>query len=156
MALPWWMIKDLNVNKAQKIGLALIFSVATVCVVLDIVRTVEAVSQHQALYTILEINFVVIMSCLPTYRALMTIFQRHKSSRRPSGSSAWRSLEDGGSRKRAQHHSFALASMDTDHPKQAANAIHVTNEIEISGDLDRLGSSRNPDRQVEPQASNWR
>ena len=138
------MIKDLKIDKLQKFGLVLIFSVAIVCVAMDIVRTIEAVAQHQALYTILEINFVVIISCLPTYRALFNIIQRNKS-RRPSGSSAWRSLEDEGSRKRAQHDSFPLESLNKSHSGPVANVIHVTKEIDVSGHLNHQNHQRAPD-----------
>lgn len=64
MALPLWMLKGLKISAPQKIALGFIFSLAVVCVVLDIVRVIQAVSQRQALYTIIEINFVVIISCL--------------------------------------------------------------------------------------------
>ena len=97
MALPLWMLKDLKVQIYQKIGLAFIFSLAIVCVVLDIVRTAEALKSNQALYTILEINFVVIISCLPSYRALLNMSQPRstKPSQYQSGSkqsvlSSWR------------------------------------------------------------------
>lgn len=70
------------------------FSLAIFCVALDIVRVVEAVNQNQALYTIIEINFVVIISCLPTYRALLGMDQRRKLSR-PSTSYPWRSCQEG-------------------------------------------------------------
>ena len=155
MALPWWIIKDLNIDKSQKIGLALIFSVAIVCVAIDIVRTIEAVAQNQALYTIIEINLVVIISCLPTYRALLSIFQRRKS-RRPSGSSAWRSLEEGGSWRREQHDSHRLKSMHVNGSRPGASLIHVTKAIDVSderGDLTGLGTLEASDRRTRPQAA---
>ena len=131
MALPWWMIKDLKVNRVQKFALALLFSVAIVCVAMDIVRTIEAVAEHQALYTILEINLVVIISCLPTYRALLNVFQRHRS-RRPSGSSYWKSLEDKGPSKSGQSRSHQSESLDVKGTGSAANVIRVTSSIEIA------------------------
>ena len=45
MALPIWMLKDLKISISQKVGLAFIFSLAIVCVALDIVRVIEAVKQ---------------------------------------------------------------------------------------------------------------
>ena len=78
MALPLWRLKDLQIGKVQKISLAFIFSFAIVCVAFDILRTVEAVANNQALYTVLEINFVVIISCLPTYRALLNLNEKRK------------------------------------------------------------------------------
>ena len=156
MALPWWMIKDLKIDRFQKIGLALLFSVAIVCVAMDIVRTVEAVAQHQALYTIIEINLVVIVSCLPTYRALLTIFHR-QSSRQASGASAWRSLEDRGVWKGQQRDSHPLASMDfKDSRRPGASLIHVTNDIDISkgqGDQSPLVSPKAPSRPARPHST---
>lgn len=132
MALPFWMIQDLKIDRSQKIGLGLVFSVAIVCVVLDIVRTIEAVAQHQALYTIIEINLVVIVSCLPTYRALLTTFHRRRETRRPSRGSAWRSIEDGTGPKSRDRNSHLLQSMDGDISKSDANVIHVKKEVTVS------------------------
>ena len=71
MALPLWMLKDLKMRLPQKLGLAFIFCFAFVVIALDILRTVEAIGLNQALFTILETNFAVIICCLPTYRALL-------------------------------------------------------------------------------------
>ena len=91
MALPFWMLRELKVKRKQKLGLAFVFSLASFTVILDIVRTVEALSGNQDLYTILELNFNVIVSCLPSYRALLKMENR-KSSRnkyKPSGSASY-------------------------------------------------------------------
>jgi hypothetical protein len=56
----------------------LMFSLAIFCVALDILRVVEAVASNQALYTVLEINMVVIISCLPTYRSLLLIRMKQR------------------------------------------------------------------------------
>ena len=87
MALPFWMLKDLKIKARQKMGLAFIFSLATFIVALDILRTVQAAADNQALYTVLEINFAVIVSCLPTYRALLAIGQ--KRTNKPSKVSSY-------------------------------------------------------------------
>ena len=87
MALPLWMLKDLKIRARQKLGLAFIFSLATFIVALDILRTVQAAANNQALYTVLEINFAVIVSCLPTYRALLAIGQKRTS--KPSKASSY-------------------------------------------------------------------
>ncbi|KAK4691594.1 hypothetical protein P7C71_g5434, partial [Lecanoromycetidae sp. Uapishka_2] len=130
MALPFWMLKDLKIDRSQKIGLGLIFSVALVCVALDIVRTVEAVAQHQALYTIIEINLVVIMSCLPAYRALLTIFQRRKASR-PKGNSAWKSLEDGVVGESVGRDNHQMRSVRSYESEPGLNGIQVTRDVDI-------------------------
>ena len=129
MAMPFWMLKGLKINTPQKIALGFIFSLAIVCVVLDIVRVIEAVGQNQALYTIIEINFVVIISCLPTYRALVGMKKR-KESRRPSGSYPWRSVDGAFSKGSASNKSDLRSSDDTE-AQMEGKSIHVTQELEV-------------------------
>ena len=133
MALPLWMLKGLKISTPQKVALGFVFSLAIVCVALDIVRVIEAVAQNQALYTIIEINFVVIISCLPTYRALLGMKKRQQS-RRPSGSYPWRSL-DGPSAKGVYGDRNPLRSPEIIDGK---TGIHVTQELEV------LNQSRDP------------
>ena len=125
MGLPFWMLTDLKITMSQKLGLAFIFSFALVCIALDIVRVVEAVSQNQALYTVIEINLVVVMSCLPTYRTLLNIRRKH-ISRQPH---PWRSLEQGNYWK-------SQDSSDTkgksNNIEMRANVFHVTPKLEES------------------------
>lgn len=80
------MLKGLHLRLAQKLGLALVFSFALVVVALDILRTVEAIYLNQAIFTILETNFAVIICCLPSYRIMLNIKRmRLGSSRGRSG-----------------------------------------------------------------------
>ena len=123
------MLKGLKIGTPQKIALGFIFSLAIVCVVLDIVRVIEAVGQNQALYTIIEINFVVIISCLPTYRALVGMKKR-KESRKPSGSYPWRSTDGAFSKGSASNKSDLTSSDDTE-AQMEGNTIHVTQELEV-------------------------
>ena len=112
MALPMWMIKDLKMDIRQKAGLAFIFSIAMFCVALDILRVVEALASNQALYTVLEINMVVIISCLPTYRSLLSMrakwrernASRYGSSYGRAGRSGSRAMEKIPSRSQSEHH----------------------------------------------------
>ncbi len=100
MALPLWMLKDLKIRTRQKVGLAFIFSLAIFIVALDILRTVEAASENQALFTVLEVNFAVIVSCLPTYRALLAIGQKRTTNKASKITSyARKSLGNGRSRR---------------------------------------------------------
>ena len=122
MALPLWMLRGLSISTKQKFGLGFIFSLATVCVVLDIVRVIQAAAQHQALYTIIEINFVVIISCLPTYRALLGVKKR-RQSRRPSGSYPWRSIDAQSKSAYADNRALKTESDD--------GQIHVTRELTV-------------------------
>ncbi len=129
MALPFWMLRDLKITAPQKIALGFIFSLAVVCVVLDIVRVIQAVNQRQALYTIIEINFVVIISCLPTYRALLGMKQR-RHLRRPSTSYPWRSVNGafGKSEDGDQRH---LRIPDRSEAQTEETSICMTRELEF-------------------------
>ena len=118
------MLTDLKVTMSQKLGLAIIFSFAFVCIALDIVRVVEAVSQNQALYTVIEINLVVVMSCLPTYRTLLTIRKQHTSRQ----THPWRSLEQGNYWKSQASGDPKGKSTDIE---MNANVIHMTSELEV-------------------------
>ena len=135
MALPLWMLRDLKISTKQKVGLGFIFSLATVCVVLDVVRVIEAAAEHQALYTIIEINFVVIISCLPTYRALLGVKER-RQSRRPSGSYPWRSI---GSQGKSTDVDERALRMESDDGQTGGMSIHVTQELKV------LSRARDPD-----------
>ncbi len=143
MALPLWMIKDLKITLPQKIGLIFIFCLAFVCIALDILRVVEAVALNQALYTIIEINFVVIISCLPTYRALLGINKRRKStaasgsrSRTLSGSHAWRSIDRGVASESEDKQ--PIRSKEASDIEMGRNGIHVTRDFElVDGKRDR-------------------
>ena len=123
------MLKGLKISTVQKIALGFVFSLAIVCVVLDIVRVIEAVVQNQALYTIIEINFVVIISCLPTYRALVGMKKR-KESQRPSRSYPWRSV-DGVFSKGSASNKSDLRSSDDPEAQGEGKFINVTQELEV-------------------------
>lgn len=143
MALPLWMIKDLKITLPQKIGLIFIFCLAFVCIALDILRVVEAVAHHEALYTIIEINFVVIISCLPTYRALLGINKRRKStaasgskSRTLSGSHAWRSIDRGVASESEDKQ--PIRSKEASDIEMGGKGIHVTRDFKfVDGERDR-------------------
>ena len=141
MALRFWMLRDLKVDMSQKLGLAFIFSFAIVCVALDIVRVIEAVSGNQALYTVIEINLVVVISCLPTYRTLLTIGQRMKSQQ----SHPWRSL---GQRNywRSQDGDDRLKRGRSSDIENSAKSIPITTSLElldVARDMDPLNPPDN-------------
>ena len=149
MALPLWMLKDLKISIPQKIGLVFIFSLAIVCVALDIVRVVEAVNQNQALYTIIEINFVVIISCLPTYRALLGMGQRRKLSR-PSTTYPWRSRQEREYWKQEDGDMHPLRNRAATDVDMSGKSIHVLKDFKVSSEApdpfsqDFLDASRRP------------
>ena len=75
MALPLVMIARIQTRLSQKLGLAVVFSVAIVAVVLDILRTVKTLKggafSYSILYSVIESAFTVIVSCLPAYRVML-------------------------------------------------------------------------------------
>lgn len=107
------------------------FSLAIFCVALDIVRVVEAVNQNQALYTIIEINFVVIISCLPTYRALLGMDQRRKLSR-PSTNYPWRSCQEGEYWKQEDGDKLPLRNRATTGVDMSGKSNHVLKDFKVS------------------------
>ena len=80
MAFPLYVLKGLQMQISQNLGLASVFCLAILVVIFDILRTVfsaksargGAVGASTALWDILEITIAVIVSCLPTYRAILT------------------------------------------------------------------------------------
>lgn len=136
------MLKGLKIDIRQKIALAFIFSLATVCIALDILRVVEAAMDNQALYTIIEINFVVIISCLPTYRALLGIGQRRKSTR-PSRSYTWKSYKNGHPWRSVDGDNHPLRSVDANDAEMGGKPSRTTKDFDSSDrtrDLYPLGT----------------
>ena len=128
MALPCWMLRDLKISTPKKFGLALIFSFAIVCIALDIVRVVEAISENQALYTIIEINLVVVISCLPTYRTLLGVRKRKQSRQIYS----WRSLEGDNYWRSRDGDNHPLRAADSSDKETNAKSIQITQDLEMS------------------------
>ena len=124
-------------KKSQKWGLAFIFSLAIFTVVLDIVRTVEAVLGNQDLYTILELNFNVIVSCLPSYRALLKMDQRKANSKKYQGYSAGSSRGVDDSTKRSRSGSLPWLNF--------GGRSRLRSDAEIAlGDKDTAASAERP------------
>ena len=123
MALPLWMVKRLRITTAQKLGLTLIFSLATLLVAIDILRVIEALAHRQSLYSVLEINLFVVVSCLPTYRTLLNI-DRQRILYRPSRLSTWTHIGKGPVPGTKEESGIVLTT----------NAIHVTNGYHISNE----------------------
>ena len=75
------MLKDLQIRLVQKIGLALLFMIATISIVFDILRTYYdihggIIMLEVVVWDVLEPIVAVIVSALPTYRALFKDHQR--------------------------------------------------------------------------------
>jgi hypothetical protein len=84
MVLPLFMLHQIRIRRSQKIGLAMLFCIVFVTIALDILRTVQSLPggsfSGSILYGILENAFTVIISCVPTYRALFGIERKAKAN----------------------------------------------------------------------------
>ena len=80
MALPLYMLKGLQISQVQKMTLACLFCLAFIDIVFDILRTFYTVRGGPvAFWDILEAEVAVIISCLPTYRALLTTARKRSA-----------------------------------------------------------------------------
>ena len=82
------MLSTLQIRRAQRIGLAFLFSIGAVIIIFDILRIIfyfVALSsdslQTAALWASMESNVTVLVSCLPTYRTLLTNEKRQGRER---------------------------------------------------------------------------
>lgn len=132
MALPLWMIKDLKISRAQKAGLAFVFSLALVCMILDIVRTIQALGSNQALYTVLEINFAVIVSCLPTYRSLLNMGQQRHTSRTYGRASKYGQFSKGSWKHISVPGVNKSKSDNSDTTQLTPDTIYVTQDYKVT------------------------
>ncbi|MCJ1247924.1 hypothetical protein MMC30_005139 [Trapelia coarctata] len=156
MALPIWMIKDLKVSMRQKLGLVFVFSIATVIVVLEIIRTIESLNLNIVLMVTLEINLAVIVSCLPTYRALLCLGQQRHPSRttkykKPPKVSWLRSISSGPTKVKSDN------SDHSDTTQLTPESIYVTKGYKISSgkrDQFELKSMDTPSMEFRPSSPN--
>ncbi|KAL8872274.1 MAG: hypothetical protein Q9174_002070 [Haloplaca sp. 1 TL-2023] len=113
MALPWYVIRRVQISRAKKLGLVAIFSVVLITIACDILRTIKSIDQgafsDSALYTFLEVTLAVIVSTLPTYRVLL----RSKSRKNiPAHHSEEVTKSNGGYRQRFLKWSRLMTSRD--------------------------------------------
>lgn len=84
MALPLFMLKNLKMRISQKAGLACLFLIAIVVVILDIFRIAlgdgDGSISLASLWDVLEPSIAVIISTLPTYRALFVSVNNPRAS----------------------------------------------------------------------------
>ena len=82
--LPLWMLPRLQMPRGRKLGLAALFSIAMSDVIFDVFRTIysgEEVNNNHAIWAILEPTIAVILSSLPTYKALLGGAEKARSTR---------------------------------------------------------------------------
>lgn len=93
------MLRRLQMSMSRKLGLAAIFLIAITDVVFDITRTVYTVNGGavalDTIWDILEPTIAVIVSSLPTYKALLGIAKKKQSTSYQdlghSGGTTWHS-----------------------------------------------------------------
>lgn len=75
MALPLWILRSIQLPISKKLGLASVFFLALAIVALDILRIAlgdgGGIVSLASLWDVLEPSVAVIVSTLPTYRALL-------------------------------------------------------------------------------------
>ena len=82
--LPLWMLPRLQMPMGRKLGLAALFLIAISDVIFDIIRTVSTGGEGNNYYTIwdiLEPTIAVILSSLPTYKALLGSARQERNTR---------------------------------------------------------------------------
>ena len=96
MALPLAMLRRLQMSRKAKLGLAGIFCCGVVTIAFDIIRTVETLTDGDrlgstALWTNLESAIAVLVSCLPSLKALTGPRRKgHLTNNvRPYGQRSW-------------------------------------------------------------------
>ncbi len=73
------MLKSMRLRTSQKLGIALVFALVTIDILLDILRTVYTASlnfatfpDHNILWVLLEPTIAVMVCALPCYRGLLS------------------------------------------------------------------------------------
>ena len=82
--LPLWMLPQLQMPIGRKLGLAAIFLIAMSDVIFDVFRTVYTgaeVKKYYTIWDILEPTIAVIVSSLPTYKALLRGAKKARNTR---------------------------------------------------------------------------
>ena len=97
MALPLRILWNLRITQRQKLGLATIFSLATIVIIFAIVRAIETSSTltpsalvslnggdpiSLTLFSAIESTIAVIVSCLPTFRVYILGHQNNSNRHR--------------------------------------------------------------------------
>ena len=79
MILPIYMLRSIQIPRRQKIGLGIIFSLGTIIIMFEILRFLEFLPATDSgssltmpvLWSVLETNVAIVVSCLPVYRTLL-------------------------------------------------------------------------------------
>ena len=82
--LPLWMLRRLQMPIGRKLGLAALFLIAITDLIFDIFRTLYTgggVNNFHTIWDILEPTLAVIVSSLPTYKALLAGAKKARNTR---------------------------------------------------------------------------
>lgn len=89
MILPLGMLRKLRIQKSQKLGLVLVFSVCLLTIGLELFRFVRNITGdttiNNVLYAVINANLTIIISCTPTYRSLWSLWQKSRAKRSSIG-----------------------------------------------------------------------
>ena len=89
MVLPIYMLRKLQIPRKQKIGLGIIFSLATIIIIFELLRFLEFLPATDSgssltmpcLWSVLETNVAIVVSCLPIYRTLLRNEKKQRAER---------------------------------------------------------------------------
>ena len=127
MALPVWMLKDLQMRTSQKVGLGIMFSLGLIVVVFEILRTVVSESQTSfsevAVFDIIEDCVALIVSSIPSYRS----FQ--KTRRRQGTDGRYLDLK----RSTSTNHTGAKLRLRDFGSEDASDTSGFQNELSVFG-----------------------
>ena len=97
MASPIWQLWKLQMATAKKLALGALFSLATIDVIFDILRTINSVDGGavalDTVWDVLEPCVAVIVSCLPVYRRFRALFQFKDIDTAKETPSAYKNLQ---------------------------------------------------------------
>jgi len=135
IALPLFMLRGLQMPTSRKVGLAALFLIAITDVIFDITRTVYTVNGGavalDTIWDILEPTIAVIVSSLPTYKALLRPTKKRKNTSYQnlthSGAVTWNSTR----RHNAEASNDIELSLNSE---QASKKIRGNDSLEGSGD----------------------
>ena len=122
MILPIYVLCGIQITRQHKIGLVALFSLGTVILVFEILRFLEflpsvgegASLTMPLLWSALETNIAIIVSCLPTYRSLLSNEKRRRA----------RSLRD----ERYDQTAWNLSSVTKGKTKDSQTTVHSSQD----------------------------
>ncbi|KAL8787522.1 MAG: hypothetical protein Q9213_002180 [Squamulea squamosa] len=135
--LPLWMIRGLQISTSRKVGLAGLFLIAIIDVIFDITRTIYTVDGGavalDTIWDILEPTIAVIVSSLPTYKALFGTTRKKQDSvydalgHRPNGNGNTRDTHD-----KDQSRGIRLSTVSTQGPKEVRTDQSVNRSTDVA------------------------